>query len=112
VGYTSKKSATIADVHIDAAEYGLNGVNLTNSTFGDKALTSPVLNISAPFLSRGPSTMSAPAFEGEDFGINYDTSLLLWAYDNKTYHLDYIQKNGNCQAVLVRKFMAKPLFFN
>jgi hypothetical protein len=56
--------------------------------------------------------MSAPAFEGEDFGINYDTSLLLWAYDNKTYHLDYIQKNGNCQAVLVRKFMAKPPFFN
>jgi hypothetical protein len=40
--------------------------------------------------------MSGPAFEGEDFGINYDTFLLLWAYNNKTYHLDYIQKSGNC----------------
>jgi hypothetical protein len=86
----------------DALEYGLNGQNTSNSTFGGRFLQPPILNISAPFLERDPSR--SERFIGQsrpDFHPIDDKSKVLWGYDDRTYHLDYMAKHGQCQAVSV-----------
>jgi len=103
VSYTVQKSIIAADVHTDVATYGLNGVNATNSTFGSIDLPPPVLNISAPY-------QNSECWKS----IQIDTcatAQLLWGYENKTYHLGYLQQNGKCQATSVRLHLLKLSLF-
>ncbi|KAI4947340.1 hypothetical protein J4E91_006692 [Alternaria rosae] len=97
--YLVTGNTTVADVHMDAAEFGLNGGNMTNSTFWGTDLGPPVLNISALSLERVTDRGPSAYYENEEFRVIYDASELLWEYDNQTYNLDYLQRSGNCQAV-------------
>lgn len=72
-----------------------------NSTFGGQLLPPPILNISAPSLVKDPRRAEAYDYEDLAFNVTNNASLLLWAYNNQTYHLDYMQENGRCQAALV-----------
>jgi hypothetical protein len=51
--------------------------------------------------SRSDSSYYSPYLKDVEFRVTDNASLLLWAYNDETYHLDYMQKNGKCQAALV-----------
>jgi hypothetical protein len=92
-------------------EYGLDGKNMTNSTFGEITLLPPVLNISAPFLRKIPDGEGRAIREGSPlFQAIDDTSRVLWAYDNRFYNLDYLAKHGQCQAISVCRPLANLSF--
>jgi len=95
---------------MDAAEFGLDGVNMTNSTFGGNPLPPPVLNISAPSLIKVIDKDERPYayHKNQDFRVTYDSSALVWEYDNHTYNLDYLKRSGSCQAVSVRDSLTEP----
>lgn len=105
VSYTTWNSTNVVDVYMDAAEFGLNGVNMTNSTFRGFSLPPPVLNISALSLIKLDDKVGRPNrdYRNEDFRVPLDSSALVWAYDNHTYNLDYLERSGSCQAVSVRE---------
>jgi hypothetical protein len=98
----------VADVHTDTLEYGLNGGNMTNSTFAGIFIPAPALNISAaPLVYLHSDGYEYDSFFSEETD---DSSLLLWGYDNQTYNRDDLQQKGSCQAQLVRESLAKPSF--
>lgn len=104
---------TVADVLMDAVEFGLNGESMTNSTFRGTSLPPPVLNISALSLIKLDDKVGRPNrdYRKEEFRVTYEPSALIWEYDNHTYNLDYLERSGSCQAVSVRESIVKLPYF-
>jgi hypothetical protein len=87
----------------DVEQYGFNGTNHSSSTFNSSGkiytLPSPVLNITTYYPEDNLSgSVSSGSIYDPSVGFTYsDGTKALYALDNNTYDLDYIQANGSCE---------------
>ncbi|KAI6083072.1 hypothetical protein F4821DRAFT_245572 [Hypoxylon rubiginosum] len=82
------------------SQYGFFGNNNTKSTWQNKTLPAPALNISAYYIPPGGlfgNNWTDPQTQQRPFN---DLALLTYLLQNQTYPVSYIESRGTCQPVL------------
>lgn len=93
-----KTFSTQLTVSVDVRENGLDGLKNTTSTWMNKTIDAPVLDISAYYLGERYRYLVSESNLTDGIAKFNNISRVTWVRsNNKTYDLSYIEQNGSCQ---------------